>query len=221
MTQSTETFSIVARTPGKGASGKHRLDRMIPAVVYGPKMKNQNCLIDEIFVLKHSGSKHESSIFQTKSDTKELNSLKVMLKKIDTHPKTSRPIHVDLYALDMTAKIKVNVNIEFEGEPVGVKEEGGVLQTVLRDVEIECNPTEIPESIKVDVSGVKLNESLHVSDMTFPAGVTPMTAQERTICSVSMPKEEPVEEAAPAAEGADAAAADAPAADAPAEEKKD
>ena len=118
MTQATESFNVVARKPGKGASGKYRKDRMVPAVIYGPKMENKICLIDEIFVLKHSGSKHESSIFQTKSETSDLNSLNVMLKKIDTHPGTSRPIHVDLYALDMTAKIKVNVNIEFEGSPL-------------------------------------------------------------------------------------------------------
>lgn len=226
MTQSTQTFNVEARKPGKGASGKYRKDRKVPAVIYGPKMENVNCVMDEIFVLKHSGSKHESTIFQTQSDVKNLSGMKVMLKKIETHPATNRPIHVDLYALDMAAKIKVNVNIEFEGTPVGVKDEGGVLQTVLRDIEIECNPTEIPESIKIDVSEMKLNDSMHVSDVKFAAGIEPVTAPERTICNVSMPKEEPAEPVeAAAGEGAAAEgdAATAPAAEgAPAaDEKKD
>jgi large subunit ribosomal protein L25 len=217
MTQTTETFKIEARKPGKGISGKYRVERKVPAVIYGPKMENMNCVMDEIFVQKHSGSKHESSIFQTTSDDAKLSGLKVMIKKIQRHPGTSRPVHVDLYALDMTAKIKVHVRFEFEGEAKGVKEGGGVLQTTLREVELECNPTDIPQSIKVDVSGVELNGSLHISDITFPAGVTVMTALDRTICTVAIPKEEPAE---PAAEAATEGAAPADGT-APADEKKD
>lgn len=213
-------LKVEARAPGKGSAKALRLERKIPAVIYGPKMENMNVTIDELFVLRHSGAKHESSIFQTTSDTSGLSSLKVMLKKIETHPATNRPVHVDLYALDMSATIKVNVSIEFMGEPVGVKEEGGVTQTILREIEIECNPTEIPESIKVDISEMKVGDSLHVSEVSFPTGVKPMTAPERTIITVSLPKEEkeePVEAAA--AEGAEGAEAPAegeaaPAADA-------
>lgn len=203
----SEMMTVEARQTGKHNSKNYRNDRKVPAVIYGPKTKNLNCLIDEIFVLKHSGSKHESTIFDTKSDDKALNSLKVMMKSISTHPVNQRPLHVDLYALDMTAKIRVHVPFTFEGEAVGVKEEGGVLQTNLRDVEIEVNPTEIPDAIVVDISGLTLNHSLHVSDVKFPAGVTPVTAAERTICSVALPKEEPAEEPTEAAAEGDAAAA--------------
>ncbi len=188
-------FEVEERQPGKGLSGKFRKERKIPAVVYGPKMENHNCLIDEVFVLKHSGSRHESSIFQTKSDSKPLNSLKVMLKKIDVHPVSKNPIHVDLYALDMTSKIKVNVTIEFEGEPAVVTDGEAILSVIMRDIEIECNPSDIPDSVKVDVSGLELNDSVHVSDMTFPEGIVPVTAPERTVCNVTIPKEEPAEPA--------------------------
>lgn len=218
MTQKNEFMPVEARTPGKGASGSYRKDRKVPAVIYGPKTKNMNCLLDEIFVLKHSNSKYESAIFQTQSDQGDLSGMKVMLKRIDTHPATQRPVHVDLYALDMTAKIKVHVNIEFVGKPKGA-EQGGVLQINLRDVEIECNPVDIPESIKVDVSALDLNESIHVSDVTFGAGITPISPPERTICSVSVPKEEPAEEPVDAAaEGAEGGEAKAEGA---ADEKKD
>ncbi len=228
MTQDKLSMTVEARQPGKGASIAYRKDRKVPAVIYGPKTKNVNCLLDEIFVLKHSGTRHESSIFQTKSDEKNLSGMKVMLKKIDTHPATKRPIHVDLYALDMTAKIKVNVNVEFEGTPAG-EEEGGVLQVILRDIEIECNPVDIPESIKVDVSGMAVNDSIHVSDIAFPAGIEPMTDAERTVCTVSIPREEPEEPveaaAAEGAEGEDGAAegeaAEGAASEGAAEDKKE
>lgn len=208
----SEMMKVEARTSGKGKSRNYRLDKKVPAVIYGPKTKNVNCLIDELFVNKHSGSRHESTIFKTESPDSNLNSLQVMLKKIQRHPLNQRPLHVDLYALDMTAKIKVHVTLDFQGTPEGVKDEGGVLQIVMRDLEIECNPTEIPESITVDVSGIKLNESLHVSDLALPAGVESMTAAERTVCNVSIPKEEPAEPVEAAAEGEGAEGAEAPAA---------
>lgn len=214
-------FNVELRKTGKGASRTLRKDRKIPAVIYGPKMENKNVIIDEMFVVKHSNSKYESSIFQTKSGQGDLNSLKVMIKKIQTHPMSRRPVHVDLYALDMNAKIRVHINLKFIGEPVGVKEEGGVRQIVMRDVEIECNPSDIPEAIEVDISQVKLGTSLHVSDINFPAGAKPITAGDRTIVTVNLPKEDKPE--APVAAAGDAAApaaGAAPAADAAKADKK-
>ena len=216
----TAEMNIESRKIGKGTSRALRVERKVPAVIYGPKMENKNVYVDELFVLRHSGARHESSIFDTKSDDSSLGSLKVMLKKIDQHPATNRPIHVDLYALDMSATIKVNVSIEFVGEPVGVRDEGGAVQTILREIEIECNPVDIPDSIKVDISEMKVGDNLHVSDVSFGKGVTPMTSPERTILTVSMPKEEKVAEPTEvvAEAGDDAAAKDAAAA--PAAEKK-
>lgn len=216
MSTPSTVITVQPRTTGKHNSRALRRERMVPAVIYGPKMENKNVLLDEVFVVKHRSSRFESSIFQTESDSSDISSLKVMLKNIQTHPATGRPVHVDLYALDMKATIKVNVQIKYVGEPIGVKENGGQLQVVRNEVEIECNATDIPESIEVDISGMDLNSSLHVSEMSFPAGVKPMTAGERTICTVNLPQEEKEEEPVVAAEGE---AADG--AEAPAEEKKD
>jgi large subunit ribosomal protein L25 len=211
-------FNVETRISGKGNSKALRVERKIPAVIYGPKMENKNVYIEELFVLRHSGAKHESSIFETKSQEKALSSLKVMLKRIDTHPVSNRPIHVDLYALDMTAKIRVHVSIEFIGEPIGIKEEGGVSQVILRELEIECKPNDIPKSISLDISKLSVGESVHVSDVTFPEGVKSMTPPERTILTVNLPKEEKAAEPVVAAEGdaAAPAAGAAPAAAAPA-----
>jgi len=203
----TTVVQLDTRSAGKGLSKAARLEKKIPAVIYGPKMKNVNALIDELFVLRHSGAKHESSIFETQSNTQELTSLKVMLKNIQTHPGTGRPIHVDLYALDMSATIRVNVTIKFEGEPKGVKEEGALIQTLLREIEIETNPTEIPEYILVDISGLEVGDSVHVSDVKFSSNVKPITPLERTILTLALPREEKEEEVVAPEAGAEAAAA--------------
>ena len=189
-----EKIHVDVRNPGKGNSRGLRKKHKIPAVIYGPKTKNQNVVMDELFVVKHSGSKHESSIFEIKSGDSSLDSLKVMLKKIQTHPTTGKPIHVDLYALDMESSIRVNVTIKFVGEPVGVKEDGGIRQITQGQIEVECNPNEIPEEIQVDISHLKVGQSMHVSEMTFPSGVTPMTTPDRTIITVNHPKKEKVVE---------------------------
>ncbi len=208
-------LNVETRKIGKGSSRSLRLEKKIPAVIYGPNIENKNVYIDELFVVRHSSSRFESTIFDTQSPDKDMGSLKVMLKKIQHHPKSGRPIHVDLYALDMKHSIRVNVTIKFNGEPVGIKE-GGVRQIILREIEVECNPSEIPEMIEVDVSHLEVGTSIHVSDMVFPAGVKPMTALERTVITVNLPKEEKVEPVVEAAAATATAAAPAAAAAAPA-----
>lgn len=189
-----EQIKVDTRDMGKGNSRGLRKKNKIPAIIYGPKVENQNVIMDELFVVKHSGSKHESFIFETKSDHPPLNSLKVMLKKIQVHPVTGKPVHVDLYAPDMESSIHVNVTIRFIGEPVGVKEEGGIRQITLGQIEVECNPKEIPEEIRVDISHLKVGQSMHLSEMTFPPDVKPLTSSDRTIVTINHPKIEKVTE---------------------------
>ena len=219
-TGKAETFKIEPRKIGKHNSKVARNGRMVPAVIYGPKQDNTNVLCTELFIDKHRAKKWESVIFKTESEDSKLKGINVMLKKIQYHPVTNRPVHVDFYALDMTEKIKVKVPVKYNGEPVGCKEEGGVRQIILFDIELECSPADIPEQIDVAIEHLKLNESIHVSDVTFPDTVKVLTAPERTMITVGMPKEEKEEPVA--AEGAEGAEGAAPAdgAAAPAEGEK-
>lgn len=198
----SETFpiNVEPRTNGKHFSRKARLERKIPTVVYGPSFKNQSVLLEQNFVMKHSGPSHESTIFTINSDDKALNGTQVLLKAVQFDPVTDIPVHADLYALNMANKIRVNVVIDYQGTPKGVKDEGGLLQTVLTELEVECLPIAIPDNIVIDISDIALNGSLHVSEITLPDGIKAMTAPERTLCTVSQPKEEAAAE--PAAEGA-------------------
>lgn len=205
-------LKVSTRETGKHHSRQNRLKALIPTVLYGPKTKPINLMMDELTVTRYAGRKFESTIFGLQADDAELAKTNVLIKDVQVHPVTRRPQHVDLYAVDMTQAIRVNVGIRFEGKPIGLTE-GGLLQILLRELEIECLPTDIPEEFVADVTNLGVGDALHVSDLTAPQGVKIISSQTLTIATVNIL----AEEAAPvAAAAADPAAAAAPAAGAPA-----
>lgn len=193
---------VSPREIGKHASRTSRTQGKIPGVVYGPKTKPLNVLADEKLLTKYMGRKFEATIFNLKSDESGLNNVSVLLRDIQVHPLTRRPVHIDFYALDMTQNITVSIGLRFEGKPLGLSE-GGVLEIIVRQIEIECKPNEIPDEIVVDVSGMNVGDALHVSDVKIPAGMKVKSQTTLTLATVSVPKEE----AAPVAAVADPAAA--------------
>ena len=204
-----------------------RKSQSIPAVVYGGDRKNLSFSLDIRLAEKFSKKEYENKIFTFNSKDKDLNGIKAIKKSTHYHKASRLPIHMDFFSLDMKKVIRVQVDILYKGVPKGVKEEGGVLNTVLRQVEIECLPSEIPPSIEMDVSNLNLNDNLHVSDIKLDEKLRMITPQTRTLCTVVQAKEEeekkPGEEAAPvAAEGATTTpeAGDAKAGDAKKEELK-
>jgi len=203
---------VTARNSGKHHSRSSRNEGKIPAVIYGPKTEPLNVLADELVVRKYQGSKFESSLFTLKGEGKT-NGLNVILRDVQVHPVTRRPLHVDFYAPDMTKPVRVNVELRLVGKAQGLSE-GGLLEHLLRDLEIEVLPLEIPEFIEADVTNLGINEALHVSDLQVGKGVKIISLPTLTIATVAVPREEaaaPV--AAAAAEGAaPAAGAAAPAA---------
>ncbi len=226
------TIEVAPRTAGKHFSRGSRLEKRIPAVVYGPKMKPANFTMAENDAIKYARRAFENTIFTLKSNDKDLNGLVVLRKQIDIHPLSRRPIHLDFFAPDMSKAVRVNVELRFTGKSLGVAE-GGVFSAARRDVEIECLPTEIPEFFEVDISGIGLNQSMHVSDVNFPSNVKLITSPGETIATVAIveevvaaviPDAAAVTAAAPGAApaaGAPAAPGAAPAAAAAGAEKKD
>ncbi len=210
------------REAGKHISRSARKSNQVPTVIYGPKFKNQNIFVEENIIKKYLSARFESAIFSLKSKESDLNDVKVLIKNIQMHPVSSRPVHLDLYALDMARKVRVKVVLEYVGTAAGVKEEGGIFQVIMHDMEIECLPAAIPKTVKVDITEIRLNNSLHVSDLVLPDGVRAVTPGERTLATVTAYVEEKAAvvetvaaAAAPAAGAAPAAAAAAPAAAAP------
>ncbi len=195
-------LEVNVRETGKGNSHKLRKKFLTPAVVYGSKLENTNVALEEKWIVKYSKLDYENAIFVLKSSESKVNNRKVLMKKVDRDPVSRRPIHVDFYALDMTQEVRVNIELTFEGKAEGLLE-GGQLQPIRRSVEVDCLPDKIPDTIVVDVTPLKLNDTLHLSDLNFPEGVKQTSKEDLAIVTVAEIREEeeaPVAEAA--AEGA-------------------
>jgi large subunit ribosomal protein L25 len=216
MSQRVE-LNVEARQTGKANSRALRARRMIPAVIYG-SIEPQNLAIDESSVVRYNTSAFENALFTLKSKDGKVNSSVALMKEVVVHPVTRKPVHVDLLALDLKKPVRVSVEVKLEGKPAGLAE-GGLLNAVTRQVEIECLPTDIPENIVADISHMGVGDALHVSDLKLPASIKMISSLELTVAVVNLFVEEvaaPVaaatDAAAPAAAGAAAPAAAAPAA---------
>lgn len=177
---------------------KIRKNKQVPAVVYGNGQKNLSFSLDIRSAEKYSKKEYENKIFTFESENKNLQGLKVIKKSISYHKVSHQPIHMDFLSLDMKKPIRVRVDINFKNTAKGVKEEGGVFNVILRSVEIECLPGDIPSAIDLDVSHLGLNQNLHVSDLNLPGNIKLITKAERTLCTlVEAEKEEEKAEAAP------------------------
>lgn len=198
-------LSVEPREVGKGNSRSLRSQRKIPAVIYGAG-GNTNVWMNEGDVVRYNVRAYENALFNLKSSDSKANGRVVLIKEVTVHPVNRRPEHVDLFALDLSKTVRVSVEIRLEGKPVGLAD-GGFLNVVARQVEIECLPTDIPEFITADVSGLGVGDTLHVSDLNVGENIRIVTGGEQTIATVSVLEEE---SATPAAAEAAPAAAAAP-----------
>jgi large subunit ribosomal protein L25 len=124
-----------------------------------------------------------------------------LVKALQHDPLDGHVVHVDFHAIVLTERLRVRVPVILKGEPVGVKQDGGILEHFLREVEVECLPTEIPASVEFDVSALKIGEAVHVRDLAPPKRTKITSDPAGVIASVQTPKEEKIEaEAAAVAE---------------------
>jgi len=195
-------------TFGKNASRRIRREGMIPAILYGegaasvPLVLNKK---DLITILRSESG--ENTIFRIAFDSEEKD---VMIKDMQIDPTTDELLHADLIQIAMDKLIRVNVPLNLVGEAFGVKTEGGFVDFMTRELEVECLPADIPESISVDISSLHLHQSLKVSDIAPPADVKLITEPNTVVVLIQVPHEEKVEvkpeEAAAAVEAAPEAA---------------
>lgn len=123
-------------------------------------------------------------------DDKKAKTRPCLVKEIQYGPVSEDIIHVDFNEISLTEAIKVNVAVEVKGESIGVKQEGGSLEHILWELEVECLPTNIPKNIEVDVSALKLGEAIHVKDIVFPEGVKPLNDPAAIILHIAAPMKE-------------------------------
>jgi large subunit ribosomal protein L25 len=207
---------------GSGAVRRLRAGGKVPAILYGPKRTTTSIVVEaEEFERKivHLEGSHLIRLLHADGTDAELNERMVLVRDMQLHPVSGRALHADFYEVDLTERLVVSVTLHFIGKPVGVVN-GGILQPILREVEVECLPTEIPDFIEIDVSTLDIHDAVHVGQLTLPDGVSPVGDGTRTVVTVLPPSIEakPTEvaaeaaAAAPAGEGAPGAAA-APAAE--------
>ncbi len=113
---------------------------------------------------------------------------KALIRELQVHPAKGTPYHLSFFAVAGHGNTNVEVRLRFVGDAVGVKQEGGVLDTVVTELQVSCAPENIPEFIDIDVTNLKIGDNLHISDISFPQGVTPLAESERVLVSVLPPQ---------------------------------
>lgn len=174
---------------GRNAVGKVRARGAIPAVIYGAKDAATNLEVDKKDVenlLSRAVGENILVELEIRDGDKTTNRVS-LIQEVQHHPVRGEIIHIDFHAVSMTEEIDAEVVLEPEGEPVGVKTFGGLLQQNMRSLPIRCLPQNLPEIIIVDVSGLNIGESLHVRDIKLPTGVVAVPDGDLTVFLVSEP----------------------------------
>jgi large subunit ribosomal protein L25 len=195
--------AIARETFGKNEARRTRREGKVPGVLYGGDgAKATPISVEPKALLK---------ILHSESGANTLISLKlggaadakVLVKEYQLDPVTHQVLHADFYRVAMDKLIQVTIPVVVKGEPKGVKQQGGILEFIRREIEVECLPADIPENVEVDVSELMLHQGIRVRDLTVDPKWTPKSDPDMMLVHVIMPKAEEV--AAPAAEAAAAA----------------
>lgn len=192
----------------KGAAKRVRRLGKIPGIFYGPKTETVPFQVNGKDFVNRVAGIEGSHLIRVKSDAAALADRVALVKEMQFHPVDGQIIHLDFYEVDLKEKIRVKVPLHFTGKAAGVIR-GGILQPIVREVEVECLPLDIPEYLEIEVSSLDIGDSLHITDLPIPEGVTAIYEDSFPVVSVVPPTVEKVAvvEEAPAAEGAEAAPA--------------
>ncbi len=173
---------------GKNAARRLRAQGCVPAVLYGESMDSMPLVLnrkDIVNILKLDTG--ENTIFRVAVDAGEYDA---MIRELQVEPATDELLHVDLIRISMNKPIRVTVPIVHRGDPVGVKTEGGFIDFANREVDVECLPRDIPESLEIDISGLHTHQSFKVGDITPPPGVRIISDAGMVLVLISVPHKE-------------------------------
>jgi large subunit ribosomal protein L25 len=173
----------------------------IPGVLYGPKTTAVALALDQREFSSRVAGLEGSHLVRLKSASASLAEKVALVKDMQYHPISGNVIHADLYEVDLTARITVHVPLHFVGKAAGVVR-GGILQPIVREIEVECLPLDIPEFFNVDVSALDIGDSVHIEELTMPEGVTAVSEADQALVAVVPPTVEEAPVAVEPAEGA-------------------
>jgi large subunit ribosomal protein L25 len=177
---------------GKNDSRRARRNGQVPVTIYGGAGEAVAALatLSDLAAILRSDT-GRNTIFTVDIEGAEATEVMFADRQID--PVRSRLVHADFKRLVKGQKIEATVPLRLVGEPIGVREEAGVLEQIIREIEIRCQPRDIPEHLDVDVSNLGVHQVLHVSDIPATADVEILTESDTVIATVSVVKEEAVE----------------------------
>ncbi len=186
----SETLNLPAETrdrAGKGASRALRREGRVPAVIYGGKEEPQSIHVEEKELRRQLGTGHFfTSIVEIEVGGKKVRTLP---KDVAFHPVNERPLHADFLRISKDHKVHVEVPVHFANQEAspGLKR-GGVLNVVRHDLELVCDPDKIPEEILIDVTGLEVGASIHISHVVLPEGsASAITDRDFTIATIVAP----------------------------------
>lgn len=175
---------------GGRAVKKVRRAGNVPGIIYGKKSSPKAIEINEeelASALHHAASEQVLINLELEEASGTATHL-ALVQEVQHSPLSDAILHIDLHEVSQTEKITAHVPVTEHGEPVGVKQGGGRLEVVLRELEVECLPKDLPEKIVVEVSELNIGDFIHVKDVTAPEGVVITNDPELTICSVAAPR---------------------------------
>ena len=184
---------------GRAGTKDVREAGFIPAVVYKEGKESFNIQVPnrDLVRLLHA-HKLENAVINLKIKDDKKAKRACLVKEIQYDPVRGNVVHVDFSEISLTKAIKVNIPVVAKGEAAGVKADGGSLEFILWEIEVECLPTDMPQEIEVDVSALKIGDGIHVKDVKVPAGVKILNDPDATVVHVAAPmkiEEAPVEAA--------------------------
>ena len=187
----------------KGSAGAQRVRRvnMIPAVVYGAGAKPTIVSADrKTYDRIHRQHAGESLIYHlnVQDEGKKVADFPAIIKELQMHPVSDEVIHIDFNRISLDKEIEIKVKVITRGDAIGVKRDGGTVDHLLWELDVICLPTNIPHHIEVDVTNLGVHDSVHVKDLTLPAGVRTKHDPDSVVVTVAGSMKE---EGAAAAEG--------------------
>ncbi len=166
----------------------------IPAVIYSQGKESIAIKLSRhefLTLIHHQRLENAIISLRIKDDSKKA-SRSCMIKEMQHDPVAGDIMHIDLNEISLTKAIKVNVPVVTIGESTGVKQDGGALEYILREIEIECLPTAIPKNIEVDISALKIGDSVHVKDIKFSPDIKVLSDRESVVLAIAAPMKEEV-----------------------------
>lgn len=179
---------------GKNANHKIRAQGYIPAVLYSHGQSQSIMVQKKNFFKVFKSHISENVLIDLEIKDASGSPIKAFVKDYQRHPITDEILHVDFFRVTMTEAISTKVPIEITGTPIGVKQ-GGILEIIEREIDVECLPADLPEKITFDVTNLSIGQSIHIKDIAAPKGVTILSTPNTVIVSVLAPHKV-VEEAA-------------------------